>query len=88
MKQTFELLKKVLDDIPCLYLRKQGLPWRIISDRSDYAVGGVLEQNKMTTTGILFLSAVVGPLGLVQAQVSLWRPIGNEPHQTPGRKAT
>ena len=46
MKQNFELLKKALDDQTRLYLPKPGLPWRIITDASNYAVGGVLEQKQ------------------------------------------
>ena len=46
MKQNFELLKKALDDQTRLYLPKPGLLWRIITDASNYAVGGVLEQKQ------------------------------------------
>ena len=46
MKQNFELLKKALDDQTRLYLPKSGLPWRIITNTSNSAVGGVLEQKQ------------------------------------------
>ena len=46
MKQNFEVLKKALDVQTRLYLRKPGLPWRIITDASHHAVGGVLEQKE------------------------------------------
>ena len=46
MKQNVELLKKALDDQTRLYLPKPGLPWRIITDTSNYAVGGVLNQKQ------------------------------------------
>ena len=44
MKTNFEALKNVLTGKTRLYLPKPGLPRRIITDASNYAVGGVLEQ--------------------------------------------
>ena len=46
MKTNFEALKNVLTEKTRLYLPKPGLPWRIITDASNYAVGGVLEQEQ------------------------------------------
>ena len=46
MKTNFEALKNVLTQKTRLYLPKPGLPWRIITDASNYAVGGVLEQQQ------------------------------------------
>ena len=46
MKTNFEALKNVLTEKTRLFLPKPGLPWRIITDASNYAVGGVLEQQQ------------------------------------------
>ena len=46
MKENFEQLKQALTEKTKLYLPKPGLPWRIITDASNYAVGGVLEQQQ------------------------------------------
>ena len=46
MKTNFEALKNVLTEKTRLYLPKPGLPWRIITDASNYAVRGVLEQQQ------------------------------------------
>ena len=46
MKTNFEALKNVLTEKTRLYLPKPGLPWRIITDASNYAVAGVLEQQQ------------------------------------------
>ena len=46
MNTNFEDLKNVLTEKTSLYLPKPGLPWRIITDASNYAVGGVLDQQQ------------------------------------------
>ena len=46
MKTNFEALKNVLTEKARLYLPKPGLPWRIITDASNSAVCGVLEQQQ------------------------------------------
>ena len=46
MKTNFEAFKNVLTKKTRLYLPKPGLPWCIITDASNYAVVGVLEQQQ------------------------------------------
>ena len=46
MKTNLKALKNVLTEKARLYLRKPGLPWRIITDASNYAVSGVLGQQQ------------------------------------------
>ena len=46
MKTNFEALKNGFTEKTRLYLPNPGLPWRIITDVSNYAVGGVLEQQQ------------------------------------------
>ena len=46
MKTNFEALNHVLPEKTRLYLPEPGLPWRISTDASNYAVRGVLEQQQ------------------------------------------
>ena len=46
MKERFGRLKQALTEKTKLCFPKPGLPWRIITDASNYAAVGVLEQQQ------------------------------------------